>query len=303
MTQADTPATGRRRLVRPIGLALAAAAVLALGLVVGARFGGTDEVATPAATTAGPVEALQISGAPPAPEGRATPGPADDPTGAVEGFLTAEATRDLETAFTYLAPEEQDAFRTAAAYVAAHADLLGVVTGFTVTDATTPTGDPATATVTAVVGFEPTLDTVMGLVPATATVTFPVVEGPEGWTVSLVDATFEPILPSDERAADDARDYVAAAADCTIPAGAYGGDLVGQPAFVSQLCDAEGEVVVTDVGPLDDPLTVQPFLSAFGPDVGTWARVATVTSPEPLRLVLAPYGDAWTVVGALPPKT
>ncbi|MBW3659036.1 MAG: hypothetical protein KY457_10395 [Actinobacteria bacterium] len=305
MTQADTSAT--RRLARPIVLALGAAAVLALGLFVGARFGGTDDVAapsaSPAASSTAATEALQVSDAPPAPAASAVPGPAADPTGAVEGYLTAEATRDLEIAFTYLAAEEQAAFGTAAGYVAAHADLLGAVTGFTVEDVSAPTGDPATATVTAIVGFEPTLDPVVGLVPAKATVVFPVLEGPEGWTVSLADATFEPILPSDERAAEDARGYVAEAADCAVPAGAYGGSLVGRPALVEELCDADGDAVVADVGPLDDPLAVQPFLSAFGPDVGTWARVATATSPVPLRLVLAPYGDAWTVIGVLPPKT
>lgn len=305
MTQQTASAPPRTILRRPLVLVLGAMLLLAIGLAVGAWAGRGTAPPTAASADQPPVAApaAQVSDAPPAPSGTATPGPGEDPAGAVEGYLTAEATSELAVAFTYLVPEEQDAFGTPAAYVAQHADLLGAVTGFTTPEVTPTSDDPSTATVTVTVGFRPTLDPVIGLVPAAAEVTFPVAQGDEGWGVSLAGATFEPILPDDERAAADARDYVAVATTCTVPAGAYGGELVGQPAFVTALCDATGDVTVDDVGPLDDPLTVQPFLSAFGPDVGTWARVATVTSPEPLRLVLAPYGDAWTVIGALPPQT
>lgn len=305
MTHETATATPRSPFLRPVPL-VGAVVLLAVGLSVGAWLGIDSRpatVAAPEVRAPGAVPAVQVSDAPPPPTGTATTGPGADPAGAVDGYLTAEATSDLATAYTYLVPEEQAAFGTSAAYVAEHADLLGTVTGFTISEVTRSAEDVSIATVAATVGFEPTLDPVIGLVPATATVTFPVAESADGWGVSLAGATFEPLIPGDDRAAADARDYVAAAVACTVPAGAYGGELVGQPAFVTALCDATGDATVTDVAPLDDPLTVQPFLSAFGPDVTTWARVVTVSSPEPLRLVLAPYGDVWTVVGALPPQT
>jgi hypothetical protein len=162
---------------------------------------------------------------------------------------------------------------------------------------------PDRAVVTADVGFVPSLDTVMGLVPARATVTFPASRGDDGWGISLADAVFEPVLPSDDQAAADAADAVRSAIRCGTPTSAYGGGLVGQPRLLADLCGAEGQVDIAAVTALDDPFTVQPFLSAFGPDVGVWARVADVRAPVPLRLVLAPYGDAWTVIGVLPPPT
>lgn len=248
---------------------------------------------------AGPA-APALADAPPAPRDRAAPGPGTDAEAAAAGFLTAEATRDLETAFTYLHPDEQAVFGSPAGYVSAHADLLGPVTGFTVDRADPDPADPTRATVVATVGFEPSLDLVVGLIPATATATIPVVEGEDGWTVSLADTVFEPILPSDDRAAADAREYVVGAVACDLPPVGYGGALIGRPQIVAELCGATGDATVAGIAPLDDPVRVQPFLSAFGPDVTSWARVAEVTSPVALRLVLAPYGDAWTVIGVLP---
>jgi hypothetical protein len=288
------------------------AAFLALGLAgVGAAAAATmrgdaGEAAAVGSAEPGPVSARAasapvISDPPPAPEGPAEPGPAGDPAGAASGYLTAEAFGGLETAFTYLAPDEQRAFATPAGYVAAHADLLGTVTGFEITDVETDSVDPARATVVARVGFEPALDTVMGLVPAEATVTIPVLETDDGWTIELAGTTFEPLLPSDERAAEDAAAFVAASTDCEPPATGYGASLHGQPRLLDELCDAGGEAAIGAVGPLDDPLITQPFLNAYGPEVGIWARVASVTSPAELRLVLAPYGDAWTVIAVLPP--
>jgi hypothetical protein len=42
-----------------------------------------------------------------------------------------------------------------------------------------------------------------------------------------------------------------------------------------------------------------PFVTAFGPETGSWARVVPVTAPVSLRAVVAPIGDEWVVVGVL----
>ena len=49
--------------------------------------------------------------------------------------------------------------------------------------------------------------------------------------------------------------------------------------------------------PLEDAADAAPFLAAFGPEVGIWARVVDVETPIALRLVLAPIGEQWRVVG------
>lgn len=292
-----------RRWVVPVVVGLVAA--LAVAVAVALLRGG--DAATPATDTASAARAdapstpgLTVADAPPAPTGDVTEGPAGDARSAVEGFLTAEAARDLEAAFTFLAPEEQQAFGTAARYVAEHADLLGAVTGFEVLEETT---DPATgaAVVVARVGFEPQLDTVTGLTPAVATVDFPVVQGEDGWSIQLAETTFTPVLPSDERAAQAAEAVIAAATACEPPPKAYPGALLGRPGLLDELCDASGEPRIAEVTPFDDPLTNQPFTTAYGPDLVLWARAVHVAAPVDLRLVMAPYGDSWTLIGVIPP--
>ena len=44
-----------------------------------------------------------------------------------------------------------------------------------------------------------------------------------------------------------------------------------------------------------------PLQTSFGADVVSWARVVPVESGSPLRAVVAPIDDRWTVVGVLAP--
>jgi hypothetical protein len=55
-----------------------------------------------------------------------------------------------------------------------------------------------------------------------------------------------------------------------------------------------------DVRPLAQ-VDAAPLQTSFGADVVTWARTVQVDGPVPLRAVLAPLDDAWTVVGVLAP--
>lgn len=305
-TKVSEPVTTEQPSRRRAGLVVAGAvALVAVGVAGGLALSGRGDDVVPITTADAPTDRPQpvIADAPPAPEGEATAGPGADAESAARGFLTAEATGEFALAYTYLAPDEQDALQTPQLYVAQHADIFGRVTGFELTGIELDGVDQSTATVTATVGFVPTLDVVVGLVPAVATATIPVADTGEGWTVSFTDLTVEPVLPSDEEALADARAYVQGAVDCEPPVRGYSGALQGQPRLIDGLCDATGEVSLGDVGVLDDPLTIQPFLSAFGDAVVTWARVVPVTGPAELRLVLAPFGDDWTVIGAVPPQT
>ncbi len=45
----------------------------------------------------------------------------------------------------------------------------------------------------------------------------------------------------------------------------------------------------------------QPYLSTFGPEVQTWARLVPVQGPKTrFAVVVAPLGDAWRVLGVDP---
>lgn len=313
MTDTDTATdvvdggSGRRRQPTAVVVTLAVVAVLALALALALAVGG-DDVPAVSGTASAPVAEAEpgraqpvVADPLPAPSASATPGPAADASGAATGFLTAEATGEFETAFTYLTPDERAAFGSPARYVAEHADLLGPVTGFEIASVDPDPADADRAVVVAEVGFRPTLDVVVGLIPARATARMPVHRTGDGWTVSLAGTTFEPILPSDEQAAEDARAYVAGAVACQPPPTGYGGRLLGSPDLLEDLCDAADDIRIGEVTALDDPVRTGPFITSFGPDVTTWARVAHITSPTPLRLVLAPFGDHWTAIGVLPP--
>jgi hypothetical protein len=58
--------------------------------------------------------------------------------------------------------------------------------------------------------------------------------------------------------------------------------------------------VALDVRPLAQA-DAPPLQTSFGADVVTWARTVQVDGPVPLRAVLAPVDDTWTVVGVLGP--
>lgn len=271
------------------GFALLTASVVAAFVLLGS--GGQPTAALPeqAAEPGAPVP--EVAASPyPAPEGAVVAGPADSAEQAVAGFLTAEHARDLETSYTFLEVEDREAFGSASGWVAAHADLFGPVTGFTLDGVVDSGGETI---VTALVSYVPGLDPVVGLTPARAVVTVVAHLEGDGWVLDLDTLQLEPQLPSDQQATDAAERFVAAAQDCAPPTG----PLIGGTGLADRLCDASGPVDVGPPTPLDDLTVLQPFLAAYGPDAQAWMRVVTVERPIPLRLVLGPLGDGWTVIG------
>lgn len=271
------------------GFALLAAAVVGVFVFLGPGDQPTAALSEQAAAPGAP--APEVTASPyPAPEGPVVAGPADSPEQALGGFLTAEHARDLETSYTFLEAEDREAFGSPAGWVAAHADLFGPVTGFTLDGVDDSSGE---AVVTARVSYVPGLDPVVGLTPARALVTVVAHREGDGWVLDLDTFQLEPELPSDRQAADAAERFVAAAQDCAPPTGT----LIGTAGLVDRLCDASGPVEVGPPSLLDDVTIVQPFVATYGPDAQVWMRVVTVERPVPLRVVLGPLGDDWTVIG------
>ncbi len=245
-------------------------------------------------------EALAAAGfvdLPAPPSDVATP-PADDAAAAVEGFLAAEANDDLETSFGFLAPETQTAFGgSPATWIAAHADVLPPVTGFLVGEVEV-IGE-ATSAVTSTVGFEPSLDEVIGLVPAQADVVWMVVETDGSFGVDIDASQFAPRFAPEDDAATAASAWVASRQDCRRD-GEWGGTLLGVEGPVRELCGATGQPAVGATQPLGE-LEANAFTAAFGEDALTWAREVPVTAPIEFRVVVAPIGTEWRVIGALAP--
>lgn len=226
--------------------------------------------------------------------------PADAASGraAVERFIAAEVDGNVAESYRYLSATDRDAFRSAGGWEAAHADVLPPITGFE------PRGVDQIADGVAVRGtlrLEPTLDEVVGLVPAVADATWVAVADASGtWGVDLEASTLEPRYPPDDGAVDAAAAWVRTRQGCQ-QVGEYDGGLVGVTGPAAALCNARGDVEVGRPEPLDD-VDAAPFQAAFGDDAAAWARVVDVSAPKALRVVLAPVGDAWLVVGVLPPS-
>lgn len=233
-------------------------------------------------------------------EADAPPGAgAATPVAAVEGFLDAEIDDDLTASFAFLSAEDRAELGSPAGWVAAHADILAPVTGYEVQEADEPAASDGAAEVVASVSFEPGLDEVRGLVAERAEITWATTTDAAGsWGIDLGATTVEPLYPSDEGAPAGVARWAEAHHACG-PAPAWDGTLKGSPAVAERLCGAEGPV---EVGPPLPLMSVDagPFLAAFGPGAGEWARVVAVTAPVELRAVVAPIGQNWLVIGVLP---
>jgi hypothetical protein len=279
------------------GLALVLTLVVgvALGVVAGVGLFRGETAAGPArdvaAADGGPglVEPTPLPSGSPIPVAAAT-----SPEAAVTGFLAAEARGDFAASYAFLSAPDRVQWPTAAAWVAAHADLPPV-TGFAVEEVR------ADAVVTAT-SLASRVDPVLGLVPARATGTWPTVAEVGGQRVRFAASTLQPSYPSDEGVAEAVRRWASARVDCRTEAQAEG-SLLGSPALADQLCGAEGTLDVGTAGPLVEDERVTPLLDAFGPEVFTWARTVDVLGPVPLTAVAGPVGDAWVVVAVLQSNT
>lgn len=231
----------------------------------------------------------------PAPPQTIPEAPATDAAAAVEGFLIAEANADYVASYAFLTRADQQLYASAAAWVAEHASVMPPVTAYDLGEVSEGSDGIQVATT---VGFRPSLDEVVGLVPAQAEVVWAVQEDDGVFGVSLERSTLTPVYLDDSGVADAAAAWVASQQDCA-PAGEWGGTLLGVQGPVLELCDAPGEVRLGEVTPLGQ-LEATPFVTAFGEDSLSWARVVEIEAPVEFRAVLAPVGAEWRIIGALP---
>ena len=222
---------------------------------------------------------------------------APEPVATVEGFLTAEVAGDFETSFTLLAQDDQEAAGGAEGWVAEHYLVVPTIRGFRLIADSVGAGK---AVVSTDLSLEPGLDELIGLTPADAGATWVVVEEAGGWRVAFTESRIDPVFLDDATAPAAAEEWVADQQSCmgepegTLP-------VLGFPNLADPLCGTAGPVRVSGPLALEDAAEAAPFLAAFGPEVGIWARVVEVETPIDLRLVLAPVGERWRVVGVLEP--
>ncbi len=240
--------------------------------------------------------------APPAPP-EAIPTLATEPPtvrAAVTAFLQPLADGHPELAYPLLDQASRRRYPTLASWIRAQADRAAPVT-FTVGAARTSPDRPGAYEVDLAATHVSSLDPIRGFVPGRSTSVWLVRDEAEGWRVSADALTFRPILPAEAGATDVVQRWVSLLAACDAPA-AVGlqvtANLYGPSTLSQAPCATRGTWAAGPPTGLDRTPDPRAFLAAFGPEVGTWARLVPVQGPESRFLAaVAPVGDGWQVMG------
>ena len=259
-----------RRVVRDATLGLAGLLAGAGLFIAGnAVIGSADEL-----DPSGPV-ALDLV---PAPDG---PGAAS-PRAAIETFLDAEATNDVETSFNLLSAADRATYPTVNAWAARRASALGPVLGWAWTDGASATTD---------IDVEPGLSVTTGWTPSARTITWTTVDE-DGWRVSLSESDATSTVAAPEGAAAAAAEWLNDRDRCET------NDLEQRPtsALFEQLCHVGGVTRGGESVPVTGALAAD-LSNTYGADVRLWAR--TVSVEGGVDLVVAAVGEQWVVIDAV----
>lgn len=221
-----------------------------------------------------------------------------EPVRIVERFLTAEIAGDFEASFELLSEADQEAAGGVEGWVAEHYLVVPPIIGFRLT---ADSVEGTKAEVLARLSLQAELDQLVGLIPGDAEANWVLVEAPAGeWRVAFTESRVDPVFLDDATASSAVMEWGSTRQSCQPQ---EDGDLalLGFPTLADPLCGATGRVTVSAPTRLEDAADAAPFLAAFGPEVGIWARVVEVQTPIALRVVVAPVGDRWVVIGVLVP--
>jgi hypothetical protein len=295
---------GRRRLLR-----LAGAGVVGIAVGVGATLalhglGDTDRAAS--------VRRLDLpaAAAPAAPAGTpagraaaVAPVRAGSARAAVGRYLRAGVAGDLEVAYGLLDRAGQRRYPSLARFTRAQADRAAV-TAVRV-GAERRVGD-GRAEVTVTLAHPPAIDPFAGLVPTRTVEVWRASRQDGRWRVAADPVSVRAQLPGDDRAPEAVTAWVQRLLACDRQGAAglqAGAELYG-PADLAELpCRERGRWTVAAPEGFDAAVEPEAYVAAFGPEVGSWARLVPVQGPGPrFSVVVGPLGDAWRVLGTDPVK-
>ncbi|MGI8810118.1 MAG: hypothetical protein ACR2KK_20190 [Acidimicrobiales bacterium] len=219
---------------------------------------------------------------------------------ALSAFLEPLADGQPAQAYPLLDEASRRRFPTMASWIRAQADRATPVTfepGAQRPDPERPGAFQVDLTAT----HRPSLDAVRGLVPERSASVWLVRREGASWRVSAEPLSFRPVLPADAAATDVVQDWVSRLAACDGAGAAelqVAAHLYGPASLVRAPCEARGSWTAGEPVGLDTTPDPRAFLAAFGPEVGTWARLVPVVGPGSTFLAaVAPMGDGWQVMG------
>jgi hypothetical protein len=292
----------RRRL-----LLLAAAGVLGLAVGVGATLAasGLGDRPRPAASVqrldlpAGTTGAVTAEGGGQA--AAVAPVRAGTARAAVRRFLQASADGDPEVAYGLLDRAGLRRYPSLARFTRAQADRPPVIA---VRAGAERRAGPGQAEVTVTLAHPAAIDPFTGLVPARTVETWRASRQDGRWRVAADPLSVRAALPADDRAPEAVTAWVERLLGCDRAgaAGLQAGPQLYGPADLAELpCAERGRWTVAAPEGFDAAVEPEAYVAAFGPEVGSWARLVPVQGPRSrFSVVVGPLGDAWRVLGTDP---
>lgn len=277
---------------------------VALGVGAISVFGGSDRPSyrpgTPSVTAFS--FATTVPDAPPrAPE--VIPAVATEPSDAVvavAAFLQPLAEGRPELAYPLLDEAGRRRYPTLASWARAQVDQAQPVT-FEIESSRTSTERPGAVEVTVTATHRPSLDSIRGLVPGRSRSAWLVRREGDAWRVGAEPVSFLALLPEESGATDVVQGWVSRLAACDAPGAAamqVNPNVYGPSGLVQAPCEQRGTWTAGAPVGFDRAPDPRSLLAAFGPEVGTWARLVPVQGPASTFLAaVAPIGDGWQVVG------
>jgi hypothetical protein len=291
----------RRRLLRLVGVGVVGIAVgVGATLALHGLGGGGDRGAS--------VQRLDLPAAAPTAPRPAAGAPAaavraGSARAAVRRFLRAGAAGDLDVAYGLLDRAGHTRYPSLARFTRAQADRAQV-TAVRVGHQRR-VGD-GRAEVTVTLAHLAAIDPFAGLVPWRTVEVWRASRQDGRWRVAAEPVSVRAELPGDDRAPEAVTAWVQRLLGCDRQGAAAlqaGAELYG-PADLAELpCRERGRWTVAAPQGFDAAVQPEAYVAAFGPEVGSWARLVPVQGPGTrFSVVVGPLGDAWRVLGTDPVK-
>ncbi len=208
---------------------------------------------------------------------------------AVGGVLGAMQRNDAAAAFGLLTPSSRTEYKDVADWEKRMREL-SPITSYSLEGS-------EGATQTAVVRHDPGLSPFIGLSAARELQTWTGERFDGGWLVGA-DPVVEPQLPTDEKAVAAAKAWVEAVQACDRDkAATLQGISTLFASTTPTICNVSGPVVLGVAERLSEGPESTDIVAQYTADALGWARVVPVTSPLSLKVILAPIGDEWKVIG------
>ena len=290
-----------RRLLRLAGIG-----VLGIAVGVGATLavhgaGGRPERAASVQRLDLPAGAAKAGAAGPARAGAVAPVRAGTARAAVRRFLQAGAAGDLDVAYGLLDRAGRTRYPSLARFTRAQADRAQVTA---VRVGRQRRAGAGVVEVTVTLAHPPAIDPFAGLVPGRTVEVWRASHQDGRWRVAAEPVSARAELPGDDRAPGAVTAWVQRLLGCDRQGAAAlqaGAGLYG-PADLAELpCRERGRWTVAAPQGFDAAVEPEAYVAAFGPEVGSWARLVPVQGPGTrFSVVVGPLGDAWRVLGTDP---